>query len=111
MSRLSVFLFLFLLPVAAAMAQDRMEAHVAVLCHAPPMDADALDRMRRSPDFMAVLDGLAVACPEVAMLFSQFTIGEVGHSADDMPERHPPDFLCHVGPERIFGQVASIPSF
>lgn len=111
MSRLPVFLFFLLLPVTAATAQDRVMARVAVLCHSPPMDADALDRMRRSPDFVAVLDGLAMACPEVAMLFSQFTIGEVGHSADDMPVRHPPDFLCHVGPERTFGQVASIPSF
>lgn len=111
MFRLPVFLFFLLLPVAAATAQDRVEARVAILCHSPPMDAGTLDRMRRSPDFVALLDGLAMACPEVAMLFAQFTIGEVDHSADDMPESHPPDFLCHFGPERIFGQVASIPSF
>jgi len=111
MPRLSVLLIASTLLATAATAQEQSDARVAALCHTPPVDATEMDLLRRGPDFAAVLDGMAMACPEVAMLFAQFTIGEVGHSAADMPERHPPDFLCHLGPERIFGRVASIPQY
>lgn len=111
MPQLPLFFLIPLLICLPVTAQERMDGRVATLCDHPPMDAHQVDRMRRDRDFFALLDGLAMACPDVAMLFAQFVIGEVGHSAADMPKRHPPDFLCHFGPAKMFGQTASIPQF
>ena len=111
MPRLSVLFLLPLLIVSPAMAQNRMELQVAALCLAPPMEAGALDRLRRGADFAELLDGLAVQCPMIAMLFAEWVIGEVDEPLDGTRQRNPPDFLSNLGPDRIFARIASIPAY
>lgn len=111
MPRLSV-LFLFpLLLAAPAPAQERADARVATLCQTPPMDAAALDRLRRDVHYARLLDGLALQCPEVAILFAEWTIGDVGVAADGARPRPPLAFLPKVGSIPMPDLTASIPQF
>lgn len=61
----------------SAPAQVRGRDIVAGLCAQPPMEAAAIQRLKRRADYGRLLDGLADHCPEVAMVFLAFEIGVV----------------------------------
>lgn len=99
------------LPLVAASAQEGQPAQAAQLCADPPLTEAALDRVRRRADYGRILDAIAGDCPEVAMLFSVFVVGEVDRAPHEEVQRHPPDFLNLIGPEQAFSccDVAAIP--
>jgi hypothetical protein len=95
MPRLSILFLSPLLLATPASAQERMDARVADLCRTPPMDAEARDRLRRDANYARLLDGLAQHCPEVAILFAEWSVGDIGVAAE--VARPPPEFVPQVG--------------
>ena len=58
-------------------AQVRVGAVADAVCAAPPMMQDSLDRLKRRPDYMGLMDRLSNSCPQVAMLFMDFSVGSI----------------------------------
>lgn len=104
-----LFLFVLILPISPLMAQERMDIAAAALCLSPPMEEGSMDRMRRSAGYVELLDGLALQCPDVAMLFAEWSVGTADRVGLGTLPGHAPDLLFMVGPARLFGQTASSP--
>lgn len=47
------------------------------ICTAPPFDARARSLVRRLPGYDRILDTIVDRCPDVAMIFAEFSVGAV----------------------------------
>lgn len=65
-----------------AEAQVRAKAMADVVCASPPMAPDSLDRLKRRSDYMGLMERLAEACPDIAMLFMEFSVGSIDGFAE-----------------------------
>lgn len=90
---LSILIALACLPPPAE-AQIRAKAIADVVCASPPMAQDSLDRLKRRSDYMGLMERLAHDCPDVAMLFMEFSVGSIDSRAKN--RRSPSDHL--IGP-------------
>lgn len=48
------------------------------ICTAPPFDDRARSVLRRLPGYDHVLDIIVDRCPDVAMIFAEFSVGDIG---------------------------------
>ena len=109
MLRLTLFVLVLCgVPVAA---QETAAIEATRLCGNPPLSRMQVDLIERRADFPALLDGMALHCPEVAMLFARWMVGEVDGAPLQSVPRRPQDFLHLIAPHCPVKDVASIPSF
>lgn len=62
-------------------AQVKSSAKADAVCASPPMSQDSLDRMKRRSDYVGLMARLAADCPDVAMIFMDFSVGSISGRA------------------------------
>ncbi len=65
-------------------AQVRVEALARELCERPPMGQQRVNQLKRRSDYVRLLEELADACPEVAMVFLDFEVGSIDDRAESL---------------------------
>lgn len=63
-------------------AQGRVDALAKELCERPPMGLQRVEQLKRRSDYGRLLEELADACPDVAMLFLDFEVGTIDDRAE-----------------------------